>query len=301
MNPILTLGPCLFNWTIEDWKDFYFKIADESDFEEVYLGEVICSRRLPFYESEINKVAERLTNGGKKVIRSSLALIMNEYEEKALKDVCQNNLYTVEANDISAMLYLKGSIFRVGPFVSVYNENTAQFMAAQGVERITLPFELSKEAIETITRFGAVATEIQVFGRLPLAVSSRCYHARSRNLRKSNCQYVCNEDYDGMDVKTLERQPFLSVNGTCTMSHSYVNLSAEFNHLHSVGVSAFRLSPQDCDMIKINKIWRKLLQREISPQEADALLLEETPHISYSNGFLHNVEGREFLSADNLE
>lgn len=300
-KPILTLGSCLFNWKLEDWKDFYYKIADESDFEEVYLGEVICSRRLPFYEAEINQIAERLSRAGKKVIRSTLALIMNEYEEKALKDVCQNNLYTVEANDISALSYLKGKAFRIGPFVNVYNEDTAQFMVDQGAERIILPFELSQETVEIITRFGATETEVQVFGRLPLAVSSRCYHARAHYLRKSNCNYVCNKDYDGMAVKTLENQPFLNVNGTCTMSHSYVNLSAEFHHLFSVGVSAFRLSPQHCDMLEINGIWRRLVQGKISAKEADALLLEAAPHIPYSNGFFHNAEGREFLSADHLE
>ncbi len=301
MNAILTLGPCLFNWKQADWKDFYFKIADESDFEEVYLGEVICSRRLPFYEAEITEVAERLKKSGKKVIRSTLALIMNEYEEEALKNICENTDYTIEANDVSAFYHLKDRSFHVGPFINIYNENTAQFIAAQGATRLVLPFELSKETIENITRFGAATTEVQVFGRLPLAVSSRCYHARSRNLRKSNCAYVCNEDYDGMDVKTLDLQPFLNVNGTCTMSHSYVNLSAEFKHLRSIGVSAFRLSPQNCDMIKINQIWRRLLENEISPKEADSLLWEATPNTAYSNGFFHNAEGRGFLSADYLE
>ncbi len=301
MKPILTLGPCLFNWKLQDWKDFYFKIADESDFEEVYLGEVICSRRLPFYEAEITKVAERLKSSGKKVIRSTLALIMNEYEENILKDICENRSYIIEANDVSALSYLKNQPFHVGPFINIYNENTAQFMAAQGATRIVLPYELSQETIEIITRFGAVATEIQVFGRLPLAISSRCYHARSRNLRKSNCSYVCNEDYDGMHVTTLEHQPFLNVNGTCTMSHSYVNLSAEFNALHSIGVAAFRVSPQNCDMLKVNTIWRNLLEGKISSKEADKLLLETTSNIAYSNGFFHKVEGREFLSADYLE
>lgn len=301
MKPILTLGPCLFNWKIDDWKDFYFKIADESDFEEVYLGEVICSRRLPAYDVELNEVAERLKNSGKKVIRSTLALIMNEYEEKALKDVCENTSYTIEANDVSALSYLKGRSFYVGPFINTYNENTAQFMAAQGASRLILPFELSKETVEIITRFGAISTEVQAFGRLPLAISSRCYHARAHNLRKSKCGYVCNKDYDGMEVKTLDGQPFLNVNGTCTMSHSYVNLSAEFKHLHSIGVSAFRISPQNCDMLAVNKVWRQLVEGKISPKEADALLLEITPDIPYSNGFLHNAEGREYLSADPLE
>ncbi|MFV0431034.1 MAG: U32 family peptidase [Alphaproteobacteria bacterium] len=298
---ILTLGPCLFNWKLDDWKDFYFKIADESDFEEVYLGEVICSRRLPFYEDEINMIAERLTQSGKKVIRSTLALIMNKYEEDALELVSKNSDYVVEANDVSALLYLEGKEHYIGPFVSIYNEGAAEYMFKQGAKRICLPYELSKENIAEIVKATSAEIEIQAFGRLPLAVSSRCYHARSRGLRKSKCQYVCNEDYDGMDVQTLELQPFLNVNGTCTMSHSYVNLTAECHQLMDMGVQALRLSPQDCDMIKVNQIWRKLINKQINAAEADALLLENTPNIVYSNGFYHGYEGREFLSADYLE
>lgn len=300
-KPILTLGPCLFNWKLDDWKDFYFKIADESDFEEVYLGEVICSRRLPFYENEMDIIAERLTQSGKKVIRSTLALIMNIYEEEALKNVCENDRYIVEANDASALSYVKNKPHYVGPFINIYNEGAAEYMAKKGAQRICLPYELAEDAVEAITKNTSAEIEIQTFGRLPLAVSSRCYHARSRGLRKSKCQYVCNEDYDGMDVQTLELQPFLNVNGTCTMSHSYISLTAESNHLANIGVHAFRISPQDCDMLVVNKIWRDLMNKKIDAAEADALLLENTPNIVYSNGFYHGVEGREFLSADYLE
>ena len=36
----LTLGPLLFNWQPEAWRDFYFRIADEAPVTTVYLGEV---------------------------------------------------------------------------------------------------------------------------------------------------------------------------------------------------------------------------------------------------------------------
>ena len=43
----LTLGPNLFNWAPETWRDFYFRIADEAPVAVVYLGETICSKRAP--------------------------------------------------------------------------------------------------------------------------------------------------------------------------------------------------------------------------------------------------------------
>lgn len=38
----LTLGPVLFNWAPDNWRDFYFRIADEAPIDAVYVGEVVC-------------------------------------------------------------------------------------------------------------------------------------------------------------------------------------------------------------------------------------------------------------------
>ena len=52
-NPALTLGPCLFNWKPETLRDFYFRIADEAPVTIVYLGEIICSKRAPLFEPQM--------------------------------------------------------------------------------------------------------------------------------------------------------------------------------------------------------------------------------------------------------
>ena len=38
----LTLGPNLFNWQPDVWRDFYFRIADEASVDTVAVGEVVC-------------------------------------------------------------------------------------------------------------------------------------------------------------------------------------------------------------------------------------------------------------------
>ena len=40
----LTLGPVLYNWQPERWRDFYFRIADEAPVDRVAVGEVVCSK-----------------------------------------------------------------------------------------------------------------------------------------------------------------------------------------------------------------------------------------------------------------
>ena len=82
-----------------------------------------------------------------------------------------------------------------------------------------------------------VSIEVQVFGRVGLALSARCYHARAHGRTKDSCQFVCNEDPDGMTLRTLEDKPFLTVNGIQTMSHDYLNLIGELAELQAMGVT----------------------------------------------------------------
>ena len=63
----LTVGPLLFNWTADAIVDFYARVADEAPVERVVVGELVCSKRLPFYEDRMPEVVERLERGGKAV------------------------------------------------------------------------------------------------------------------------------------------------------------------------------------------------------------------------------------------
>src|SRR3954452_15113750 len=123
----LTLGPVLFHWPAERLRDFYFKIADEAPVTTVCVGEVVCSKRLPFFAPHLPGVIERLQAAGKAVVLSSLALVMDQREGRALAELCGENDEAglmVEAKDISAVGLLAGRPHLIGPFVNIYNEAT---------------------------------------------------------------------------------------------------------------------------------------------------------------------------------
>ncbi len=130
-----------------------------------------------------------------------------------------------------------------------------------------------------------------VFGRMPLAISARCAHARSKGRIKDNCQFVCGEEPDGLSIKTLDRQSFLVLNGVQTMSHTCQLLLNELKELQEAGVNAFRLSPQDCDMARIAVIFQETLSGSMEPEEAAALIGHTYPTANFSNGFHHAREG----------
>jgi O2-independent ubiquinone biosynthesis protein UbiV len=294
----LTLGPLLFNWPADTWRDFYFRIADESCYDCVYLGEVVCSKRMPFVAAETVAVIERLERAGKQVVQSSLALVLGTREAQAVQSFARRAA-CIEVNDIAALAEIRGRAHVIGPFVNVYNEAALDVLAGDGATRICLTPELPRESIALLAgaaRAAGVELEVFVYGRLPLALSARCYHARAYGLDKEHCQFVCARDPDGLPVSTLDDEAFLAVNGTQTLSYSCVNLLHEVPLLVSMGVSHFRVSPHSRNMVEIASWYRRVLDGVVAPSEAGYAIAELSFDAPFANGFFHGVEGVQFKS-----
>lgn len=302
-KPELTIGPILFHWTPEEKRDFYFRIAEESPVNTVYIGEVICSKRTPFFEQHYEEVADRLKKAGKKVIYSTLADVIIPRDSKIVEGICDlHETEEIEVNDTSALWHLSGSPYRVGQLFNTYNEDSLTFLFEKGATHICFPAELPRDSIKImaeIASFHGITTEVQVYGRIPLALSARCYHARAHGRIKDNCQFVCEQDLDGMELRTLSKQPFLTINGVQTLSHSFLNLIQEMEEMHESGINAFRLSPHSHDMIETTKIFHSVLEKKISPKEATIKLNEQLSQIgekiSFANGLYHGEEGHLWI------
>ena len=293
----LSLGPVLFLWDGPKWRDFYFRIADEAPVTNVTVGEIVCSKRLHFLAPYMDAVTERLQRAGKIVSLGSLALVMLEREAKQVRQTIGQATLPVEANDLSALGLLSGVPHMVGPLVNVYKAATAKVLAARGAQSICLPPELPISSIREIVKAAPdIAFEIFTFGRVPLAISARCAHARSKGHIKDNCQFVCGEEPDGLPVKTLDSQPFLALNGVQTLSHTCQSLIEDLPDLQDAGIKRFRLSPQDCDMVEVARIHDEVLKQTISPDEGTARLRKIYPDVPLSNGFLHGNIGAAWIS-----
>lgn len=97
----LTLGPVLYLWEGEKWRDFYFRIADEAPVSHVVIGETVCSKRLHFTDPYIAPVIERMVAAGKRIVFSTLALVTLERESQYVRSLIADSPYPVEANDLS--------------------------------------------------------------------------------------------------------------------------------------------------------------------------------------------------------
>jgi O2-independent ubiquinone biosynthesis protein UbiV len=292
----LTLGPVLYNWKPEEWRDFYFRIADEAPVETVVVGEVVCSKRSPFLEPHIPAVVERLASAGKTVLMGSLVLMSLPRERKAMAELASDDGFMMEVNDLTCLGMLGGKPHAIGPYVNIYNEATAGYFASRGATRICLPPELPLSAIRTIAQSQPKVTfEVFAFGRVPLAISARCYHARLNKLSKDNCKFVCEQDPDGLAVTTLDDEPFLAMNGVQTLSYTTASLLTDIDKLRDAGVGALRLSPQQCDMVAVAQLFRDTADGKVGGTEATQKL-SQLYDLKQSNGFLYAKPGAAFIT-----
>lgn len=298
MTTSLTLGPLLFNWTPERWRDFYARIADEAPVDRVCIGEVVCSKRLPFIEDLFLPAVERLQRAGKSVMMSSLALPTLLRERRQIEELLAIPDVTIEVNDLSVLPFLGGRPFAVSPLINVYNEGTVDYLKSLGAVHVCLPPELPISSIAAMAPLvSGITLEVFAFGRVPLAISARCYHARIHDLSKDSCQFVCGKDPDGLPVDTLDKEHFLAVNGVQTVSHSYADLLGDIDALTAAGVASLRLSPHTCDMVAVATLFRAALDGHITAAEAAQQLAVELPMAQFSNGFLHGKPGWKLLQA----
>lgn len=291
----LTLGPLLYHWSAQQRRDFYFRIADEAPVDTVYLGEVVCSKREPTFAPFMEAAIARLRAAGKDIVVSTLALVTTRSEVETIAGLVASGLM-VEANDVACVQLLAGKPHVIGPYINVFNEGARDFLVSRGAVRIVLPVEIPARSIRVVAAADArVEFEVQAFGRQPLSVAMRCYHARAHNRTKDHCQLVCGLDSNGLTADTIDGAEILTINGTQTLTHGHAVLLAELDELRRAGVRHFRLSPQDLDMVRVAALYRDVLDGRRDAAAALQALRPITGDTPYVNGFLHGRKGLEWI------
>ncbi len=296
----LALGPLLYLWDRDAVLDFYARAA-AAPVDIVYLGEVVCSKRRALRTDDWLALAENLAASGKEVVLSTLALIEAESEISTLRRYLDNGRFAVEANDVAAVhLAARRVPFVAGPHVNSYNGETLALLAELGARRWVMPVELDQATLAALhaAKPASLETEVFAFGRLPLAFSARCFTARAHNLAKDDCGFRCGDFADGLELRTREHSPFLTLNGVQVQSAGTCNLIVAVPAMQELGVDVLRISPQAHGTFEVIDTFRATLAGAIA-QAGEAAAL--APHVAAGacNGYWYGRPGMEWR-ADSL-
>ncbi len=292
-TPRLALGPVPYYWSRDELSAFYAQATDWP-VDIVYLGETVCSKRRGFNTDDWLETAQALRVAGKEVVLSTLTLIEAESELKTLRRLCANGRFAVEANDLGAVRLLMdaGVSFVTGPTLNIYNSGTLGVLASGGLHRWVLPVELSRDTLADMqaVRPDGVQTEVLAYGRLPLALSARCFTARSRNLPKDDCQYCCLDYPDGRLVTTQEDAPFVVLNGIQTLSATTYNLLPHLEQLRGLRVDVLRINPQPRRTEQVLEAFATCLEGTVDPTTASGSFAKLAPH-GFADGYWRGAAG----------
>ena len=298
----LTLGPLLYYWPRDKVFAFYEEV-ESWPVDSVYLGETVCSKRFELRARDWLQIAKRLADHGKEVVLSTCELIESESDLRTLRKITANDEFLVEANDLGAVHLLAGKVpFVAGPYLNIYSRLSLEFYRGLGACRWVMPIELSRAGLHEVLWDGDLNMQTEVFsyGRLPLAVSARCFTARYHNLSKDDCGFRCLEYPDGLTVSTQNDEAFLVLNGLQTQSARVCNLLDDVAGMIAMGVSHVRISPQSTHTADVVALFHAVAQGAMDGTEATAKMALWMPEIA-CNGYWHGRPGMDRVNpADNI-
>ena len=289
----LSVGPVLTYWPRRSLIDFYALVA-ESPAHSVTLGEVVCSRRHEMKIEDWLALARDLAAAGKEVVFATQALIESEAELRTMHRLADQDQFLVEANDAAALARLAGRPFVIGPHVNVYSAAALSELAALGAVRWVPPLELPIEAMAAVNppgRTPAVDTEVFAFGRMPLAISARCFTARHYGLNRDECGFRCLEHPDGLALRTQEGEEFLALNGLQTLSARLMCALPDCDALLAGSVHRLRLSPISSRFDAVLRAYDRVFNGGADPQAELAALASAQLPGALANGYLRRRPG----------
>jgi putative protease len=178
--------------------------------DAVYLGLNALSARAGaanFTEDELIEAAKRCRLFDAKIYLAVNTLVFDDewaLVQRALDAAVTAGVNAVIVQDIAVMKLAqrKNLTVHASTQMSIHSPAGAKWAKEQGIARVVLARELSKEQIQTIIRDVDVETEVFVHGALCVSVSGQCLMSAFRGGRSANrgrCAQPCRLPYENGD------------------------------------------------------------------------------------------------------
>jgi collagenase-like PrtC family protease len=277
----LALAPIPYYWPRNDVFAFY-EAAATWPIDTVYLGETVCARRHELRLADWLQIGELLAAAGKEVVLSTLGLVEGEADLRQVRAVADNGGFLVEANDMNAVQLLAERVpFVAGAALNVYNAGTLKLLQSVGALRWVAPIDLAASAVRRLLADldAPIETEFFAHGRLPLAMSARCFTARYHNLSKDRCEYRCLQHPSGIALRTLDGRALFTINGVQTQSAHVTTQLGDLDALLAARVDLVRICPQTENAEAVVRLFDAVLTGARPPEQAVAQARQIEPNL----------------------
>lgn len=292
-NYTLSLAPLLYPWNAKDTAEFYTTVAAIPEISRVYLGEIVCAKRSPLINKYLETIIAQLRDAGKQLVISTPILHNDSDSHQLMLDniaLARKHNLAVEINDLAAMKHAQGLPLIIGPYINTYNQGTLAVFARNGATLLCPPFESNCNVLTDLAKQDVLPVEINIFGRLPLSISSRCFIAHNLERERDDCKLVCMQHSQGFSAAS-DNDALFTLNGMQVQSAKIYNLINEIPELLTLGITNFRISP--CREFSIAEIVAQIK----ALQSDQSLASFNSQHADlFANGFYHNQEGYKFIT-----
>lgn len=176
---------------------------------------------------------------GKKVYLTLNIVFHNQDIEKVeqyISEVVETGIDAFIVSDPFIISYIKNNYPQVEVHLSTQNSTTnyktIEYFKNEGIDRVVLARELSKEEIKEIIEKTAVDTEVFIHGAMCTCFSGRCAlsnYVTNRDANRGGCAQVCRFSF-----KTTNKYDF-------TMATKDLNLARYIPDLIEIGVKSFKV------------------------------------------------------------
>ncbi len=176
---------------------------------------------------------------GKKVYLTLNIVFHNQDIEKVeeyINEVVETGIDAFIVSDPFIISYIKNNYPQVEVHLSTQNSTTnyktIEYFKNEGIDRVVLARELSKEEIKEIIDKTAIDTEVFIHGAMCTCFSGRCAlsnYVTNRDANRGGCAQVCRFSF-----KTANKHDF-------TMATKDLNLARYIPDLIEIGVKSFKV------------------------------------------------------------
>ena len=156
--------------------------------------------------------------------------------EEYIKDVVDAGIDAFIVSDPFIISYIKNNFPNVEAHLSTQNSTsnykTVEFFKEEGIDRVVLARELSKEEIKEIIEKTKVDIEVFIHGAMCTCFSGRCAlsnYVTNRDANRGGCAQVCRFAF-----KTNENKEF-------TMATKDINMAKHIGELIDIGVKSLKV------------------------------------------------------------